>query len=162
MSIATSQSTAGLTDYNCTIRAAISAKDAFDKIARVSEWWAKAFEGSARNRGDIFTVRFGGNASAQHGGQTFVDFVISEVVPDSKIVWQVTNCYLPWLENKTEWTGTRVVWELSTSNGTTTVHMTHHGLNPTVECYGACEKGWNGHIQKGLLQFLEGGSGMPV
>jgi hypothetical protein len=46
-------------DYHCTISANTSANEAFDKIARVPEWWATDFEGNARKLNDIFTVRFG-------------------------------------------------------------------------------------------------------
>lgn len=139
-------------DYTCSIQAFVSAEEAYDKIARVSEWWAKNFKGSARNLGDTFTVRF---------GETFVDFKISEAVPDSIIVWQVADCHLPWLKDKTEWNGTSAVWEISSSSGITTITFTHHGLTPDVECFSACEKGWNGHIQKSLLKFLNDGKGFP-
>ena len=139
-------------DYTCSIQSSVSAKEAYDKIGCVSEWWAKDFKGNARNLGDTFTVRF---------GETFVDFKISEAVPDSKIVWQVANCYLHWLKDKTEWNGTSAAWEISSSRGITTVTFTHHGLTPDVECFGACEKGWNGHIQKSLLNLLNVGKGFP-
>lgn len=139
-------------DYTCSIQGSVPAKEAYDKIARVSEWWAKNFEGNAQKLGDTFTVRF---------GETFVDFKISEAVPDRRIVWQVANCNLHWLKDKTEWNGTSVAWDLSPSNGTTTVTLTHHGLTPEVECYGVCENGWNGHVQNSFLQFLIGGKGVP-
>lgn len=139
-------------DYTCSIQTSVSAEEAYDKIARVSEWWAKNFEGSARNLGDTFTVRF---------GETFVDFKISEAVADSRIVWQVANCHLPWLKDKTEWNGTSATWEISSSSGITTITFTHHGLTPNVECFSACEKGWNGHIQTSLLKLLNDGKGFP-
>jgi hypothetical protein len=139
-------------DYQCKIQASVSAKDAYDKIARVSEWWAKDFGGSARKLGDTFTVHF---------GETFVDFKISEAVPDSRIVWQVVNCNIPSLQDKTEWNGTSVAWDVSLGNGTTTVMLTHHGITPDVECYGMCQKGWNGAVQNSFLQFLNVGRGMP-
>ena len=139
-------------DYTCSIQTSVSAKEAYDKIARVSEWWAKNFKGSARNLGDTFTVRF---------GETFVDFKISEAVPESRIVWQVANCHLPWLKDKTEWNGTSATWEISSSSGITTITFTHHGLTPDVECFSACEKGWNSHIQKSLLKLLNDGKGFP-
>ena len=139
-------------DYTCSIQTSVSAKEAYDKIARVSEWWAKNFKGSARNPGDAFTVRF---------GETFVDFKISEAAPDSRIVWQVANCHLPWLKDKTEWNGTSAAWEISSSSGITTITFTHHGLTPDVECFSACEKGWNGHIRKSLLKLLNDGKGFP-
>ncbi len=45
-------------DYQCSIQASVSAKEAYDKLARVSEWWAKDFKGSVCKLGDTFTVRF--------------------------------------------------------------------------------------------------------
>ena len=112
-------------DYRLSISAPASASDAYSKIARVSEWWAKDFEGSARNLGDTFTVRFGAADN-----ETFVDFKITEAVPGSKAVWHVTNCYLPWLQDKTEWNDTHVVFEVSASQSETTVTLTHEGLVP--------------------------------
>jgi len=139
-------------DYTCTIQSTASAADAYDKIARVSEWWAKDFEGKAHDLGDTFTVRF---------GETFVDFEITEAVPSRRVVWSVTDCHLEWIADKTEWTGTRVAWDIESVNGATAVTITHHGLVPGVECYNDCEEGWNGHVQNSLLQFLNGGKGMP-
>lgn len=139
-------------NYQCSINAPVSTEESFDKISRVSEWWTKNFKGGAQKLGDAFTVRF---------GETFVDFKIVEAVPDTKIVWQVTGCNLPWLKNKTEWNGTSVVWELSSKNGTTMVMMTHRGLVPGIECYGNCEEGWNFYVAKSLLQFLTEGKGLP-
>jgi len=139
-------------DYTCSIQASVSTAEAYDKIARVSEWWAKNFKGSARNLGDTFTVRF---------GETFVDFKISDAIPNRRIVWHVANCHLPWLKDKTEWNGTEAIWEISANNGMTTIKFTHHGLTPDVECFSACEKGWNGHIQNSLLKLLMEGKGFP-
>jgi hypothetical protein len=123
-----------MNDYQINIQAAINAREAMDKISRVSEWWAKDFTGTARKLGDAFTVRF---------GESSVDFKIVEAVPDQRITWQVAHCHLPWLQNTTEWTGTSVVWEVSASNGPATVTMTHRGLAPGIECYDKCKRGWD-------------------
>ena len=139
-------------DYTCSIQTSASLAVAYDRIARVSEWWAKNFSGSARKPGDRFTVRF---------GTTFVDFAISEAVPERKIVWQVVNCHLPWLQDKTEWNGTSASWEILAQNGLTSVNFTHHGLTPEVECFKASEKGWDGHVKTSLLNFLNEGKGFP-
>lgn len=139
-------------DLQCSIKAPISAKDAIDRISRVSEWWVKDVEGSARKLGDTFTVR---------SGKTSVDFKIVEAVPGRRIVWQVTDCNLSWIGNKTEWKGTSVVWEVSSGNGTATVTLTHHGLIPGMECYESCEQGWGFYVGTSLLQFLTEGKGLP-
>jgi hypothetical protein len=139
-------------DYRCSITAPVSQEEAFDKISQVSKWWAESFQGSARSLGDTFTVTF---------GDTVVDFKISEVVGNDKIVWDVVDCNLPWLSDKKEWNNTSVVWELSSENGTTTISMTHVGLVPTVECYEGCEEGWNFFVTQSLLQYLTEGIGQP-
>ncbi|BDI30995.1 hypothetical protein CCAX7_30460 [Capsulimonas corticalis] len=139
-------------DYLCRIEAPVSAAEAFEKISRVSEWWAKNFSGSARELGDTFQVRFGG---------TFVDFEITEAEPSKKIVWQVVNCNLNWLSDKTEWSDTSVLWELSEGNGVTGVTMVHRGLVPGMECYEECNQGWNFFVSESLQQFLSVGQGLP-
>jgi len=139
-------------DYHCSITAAVPARDAFEKIARVGDWWAVHFEGRAQKTGDIFTVTF---------GETFVTFKIGEVIPDKKIVWQVTDCNLHWIKDKKEWNGTEIVWEVSSRGGATRIDMTHVGLVPGVECYENCEPGWNHHIKDSLFKLLIEEKGFP-
>lgn len=140
-------------DYHCSITAHVTPREALDKIARVSEWWAKNFEGHAQKLNDVFTVRF---------GDTFVTFKISEFIPDKKIVWQVIDCYLHWIEDKTEWNGTKVVWEISSHNNEIQIDMTHIGLTPDVECYDNCKPGWDSHIKGSLFKLLNEGKGSPA
>jgi hypothetical protein len=119
----------------------------------VQHWWAKNFEGSAARAGDIFTVRF---------GSTFVTFLVAEMVPGRKVVWQVTDCFLHWPQDKTEWRHTKCVWELELSEGVVQINFTHVGLAPEVECYENCRKGWDQHIKGSLLSLLVNGKGMPA
>jgi hypothetical protein len=67
-------------NFHRTITVNASAEEAMKKIAQVNLWWAKNFKGMAEKPGDTFTVRF---------GETFVDFQISELVPNKKVVWKV-------------------------------------------------------------------------
>jgi hypothetical protein len=139
-------------NYQCSIAVDVTPHEAFEALNQVNEWWAKDFEGSAEKLNDVFTVHF---------GETWVTFKISELIPDKKIVWQVTDCYLPWLNDKTEWNGTSVEFEISSSGDETQVTMTHIGLVPEVECYGACEAGWNEHFKGSLFKLLTEHVGMP-
>lgn len=139
-------------NYHNSIVAAVTPAAAFAGIADVGGWWAKSFKGRATTPGDKFTVQF---------GDTRVDFEITDVIPEKKAVWTVTDCYLPWLNNKTEWTGTNVAWDISSNADATQIDMTHVGLFPGVECYEACEKGWNGHITGSLQNLLTTGIGQP-
>jgi hypothetical protein len=140
-------------DFNCSITANVTADEAMEAISQVSVWWAKDFTGSAEKLNDEFTVRF---------GETFVTFKISEFIPDSKVVWTATDCYLPWLKDVTEWTGTKVIFEISTENNQTTINFTHQGLVPQAECYDQCVKGWTEHIASSLQNLLNTGIGQPA
>lgn len=140
-------------NYHRTITVNTSAHDAMKKIGQVNLWWKKNFTGSTEKPNDRFTVPFG----ELNGETSFVDFVVSEIIPEKKAVWKVTNCYLPWFKDKKEWNDTEVVFELSEENGKTKINFTHIGLVPEVECYSACEQGWNGHITKDLMNFINEG-----
>ncbi|HEY4389665.1 MAG TPA: hypothetical protein VGN34_34925 [Ktedonobacteraceae bacterium] len=45
-------------DYHSSITTHSTPEEAFDKVSRVSEWWAKDFEGKSEEPNDVFTVRF--------------------------------------------------------------------------------------------------------
>ena len=139
-------------NYQCSIAADVTPHEAFEAVNQVNEWWAKNFEGSAEKLNDVFTVRF---------GDTWVTFKIAEFIPDKKVVWQVTDCYLPWLNDKTEWNGTSVAFEISPLGNATQVTMTHIGLVPGVECYEMCEAGWNHHFKESFLKLLTEHVGAP-
>jgi hypothetical protein len=140
------------TDYHASIQVHTSAHKAADAISNVRAWWAKKFEGSAKELNDIFIVRF---------GETFVRFKITEMIPDKKIVWAVQDCYLHWLKDKTEWNHTSVLWEISKNKNLTEIGMTHIGLKPGVECFNDCEKGWDQHVKGSLFRLLTEGRGNP-
>ena len=139
-------------DYSSTIIANLTTKEVFDRISRISDWWTKGFTGDSSQVGDRFTVRF---------GDTFVDFNIIEVIPHKRIVWHVTNCNLHWIQDKTEWKDTKIIWEVSSEDGTTRLSMTHLGLAPGIECYEDCKTGWNFYVGESLKKLLTENTGMP-
>ncbi len=139
-------------NFHLSIVVNATAKEALESISHVSEWWAKKFEGRAEKLNDIFIVRF---------GETFVTFKIVEVIPNKKIVWEVIDCYLHWLQNKKEWNGTKIQWEVSTTNNLTTIDFTHIGLVPAIECFNDCVTGWTGHVTKSLFKLITEHKGMP-
>jgi hypothetical protein len=140
-------------NYQCSIAADFTPAEAFAAINKVNEWWAKNVEGSAEKLNDVFTVRF--------SGEIFVTFKVAESIPDKKVAWLVTDCYLPWLKDKTEWNGTTVVFEISASGDETQVTMTHIGLVPEMECYAGCEAGWNQYFKGSLNKLLTEHAGVP-
>lgn len=73
-----------------------------------------------------------------------------ELVPNKKIAWLVTDSELSFLQQKDEWTGTKLIFEISTTGVNTQVKFTHEGLTPTSECYDACAPAWTQYIQNKL------------
>ena len=139
-------------DFNYKLTVKASAKEAMEKIAQVNQWWAKDFKGKASKLNDEFSVYF---------GDTFVNFRISEAIPDKKITWLVTDCNLHWINNKTEWKNTECIWTLTENNGNTQIDFVHKGLTPEVECYDSCKPGWTHHLKDSLLKLIDDGKGFP-
>jgi hypothetical protein len=139
-------------NYNCSITASVTPKQAMNGINNVSGWWAKNFEGKSENLNDVFTVHF---------GKTFVTFKITEMVADKKVVWLATDGYMDWLKDKKEWDNTKVVFEIVEKGNATEIHFTHVGLAPGIECYNDCVKGWDQYVKDSLYKLLTENKGQP-
>ena len=139
-------------DFSLSLTVTASAKETTKRIAQVDLWWAKNFKGRAGKLNDEFSVHF---------GDTYVNFRISETIPDRKIVWLVTDCNLHWIKAKKEWNNTEVVWSLAEKDGKTRIDFVHKGLTPASECFESCEPGWTHHIKDSLVKLIEKGKGYP-
>ena len=139
-------------NYKSSITATVTPTEAFNDICKVTEWWSKNVDGKTDGLHDVFTY---------HPGDTWVTFKITEFDPDKKIVWHVTDCYLHWLADKTEWKNTDVFFEISENEKGTQITLTHVGLVPEVECYEGCVKGWNFFIGESLRKLITEGKGNP-
>lgn len=139
-------------NYRSSITVNVSAKEAFDAICQPTKWWSKTIEGDTKNTNGLFTY---------HPGNTWVKFRIAEIIPGRKIVWHVTDCYLPFQEDKTEWKNTDVAFEIEENGDGTKINFTHIGLIPQAECYQNCIKGWKQYFNGSLLNFLTTGEGQP-
>ena len=138
--------------FNSSITAKIGAADAIKKIGHVPEWWGITYSGDSRKQNDKFVIKM--------GGESFFDVTVAELIPGKKVVWLVTDCYMPWYDDKKEWANTKLIFDLSENNGETTVRFTHEGLTPDIACYNDCRKGWTHWIQTSLFSYLTTGEGV--
>jgi hypothetical protein len=141
-------------DFTTSITAAVSADEAFSCINQVTAWWTENLEGESQQPGDVFTVRFGDvHVSTQK---------LVEVIPGKKVVWLVTGSHINFVDDKQEWTNTRISFDIMEADHKTTIRFTHHGLRPQVECYDDCSVAWSQYIQGSLFKLLTTGKGTPT
>ena len=142
------------TDFTTTFFVDQTPKQVFDAVNNVAGWWQGDVEGESDKLDDEFTYRM---KDLHYSKQKLI-----EVVADKKIVWLVTDSKLNFLKNKSEWTGTTIIFDISRINNKTQLRFTHKGLVPDIECYGSCSNGWSRLIQESLFSLITTGKGKDV
>jgi hypothetical protein len=126
-------------------------EEVFNAIRNVRGWWSgyysEEIKGDTEKLNDEFSFRAGGGA--HYSRQKLI-----EVIPNKKVVWQITDSKLDFLEKKNEWTGTRVSFDISTKGNKTELVFTHEGLIPEIECYNSCAPAWSQYLQNKLLPLI--------
>lgn len=129
-------------------------QEVFKAITNVRAWWtgyySEQFTGNSANLNDEFSFRAG--EGAHYSKQK-----LTEVIPNQKIVWDVIESELSFLQKTDEWTGTKVIFEISEHDGKTQLTFTHQGLKPEVECYDSCAPTWTQYVQHKLLPLINEG-----
>jgi uncharacterized protein YndB with AHSA1/START domain len=138
-------------NFKTTITVDVSTNEAIKKISNIPDWWGITFSGSSEKQNDKFTVKM--------GGDSFFNFTVTELNPGKRVVWLVTDCYMPWYSDKKEWANTKLIFDVTENNGVTELMFTHEGLTPEVECYKDCEPGWTHWINTSLLSYFNTGKG---
>jgi hypothetical protein len=118
---------------------------------------------SSSARGTITgpTDQLSGEFSYWVPGIHYTKFRVTELVPDRRVSWLVLDSWLAHLEDKQEWTGTTVHFEINELDGQTQVRFTHEGLAPEVECYDVCRVASGGYVTGSLRSLITTGKGRP-
>lgn len=111
---------------------------------RLADWWTTDTQGRAEI-GSVIRFRF--------GERGYFDMKVLELVPDKRVVWEVT-------EGPAEWIGTNVIWDLTPFEDGTTIRFKHKGWREQVEFMGHCSTKWATFLMS-LKSMLETGKGAP-
>jgi hypothetical protein len=140
-------------NYTTTVSVDQSSKQVFDAITNVRGWWSGDIDGHTDKLGAEFTYRY---QDLHRSSQK-----ITELVPGKKVVWQVSNAKINFVEDKDEWNGTDIVFEITQKGKKTELRFTHIGLVPRIECYGKCAGAWGFYINESLRDLITTGKGDP-
>jgi len=140
-------------DFNTTFSVDQTPNEVFNAVNNVRGWWSENIEGDTEKLNDEFTY----HASNLHR----CTMKLIEVIPGKKVVWLVLDNYFSFTEDKTEWIGTKVEFDISEKEGKTKLHFTHRGLVPANECYDICFDAWSGYIKGSLKNLITTGKGRP-
>jgi uncharacterized protein YndB with AHSA1/START domain len=141
-------------DYTTTFTVDRSPREVFEAINDVAGWWvAGRVEGETDRPGAAFVYT---NGEIHRSRQE-----IAELVPDSKVVWDITEGYLNFVEEKDEWAGTRIVFEISEVEDGAELRFTHIGLTPGQECHDVCSNAWGVLIGGNLRRRILTGEPQP-
>lgn len=139
-------------DFKTSFNVKQSPEEAFEAINNVGGWWSTGLEGLSTQEGNEFVYRYKDLHYSRHR--------LTEVIPDKKVVWLITDSSINFVDDKNEWTGTTVVFDIVEQGEHTTVEFTHLGLVPGLACYDACTGGWNTYL-KSLQNLITTGKGNP-
>jgi uncharacterized protein YndB with AHSA1/START domain len=109
------------TTYSVSTEFARSPKEVFDHITNLSKWWPEDFVGEGLSLGAEFVFEIGDSHYSKN--------IVIEFVPNEKLVWLTTQSIRK--SDNYDWSGTKMIFELSPEGGNTVVKFTYDG--PVLE-----------------------------
>lgn len=141
------------TDFTATIVVDQTPEQVFNAVNNVRGWWSEEIEGSTNKLNAVFNYHY----EDLHRSK----MQIIEFVPNKKVVWLVQENYFKFTEDKSEWTGTKIIFDIDGKDGKTQLRFTHLGLVPEYECFEICRDAWTTYIKKSLHNLISMGKGQP-
>ncbi len=140
-------------DFSIAITVDNTPEEAFKAIQNVRGWWSENIKGGTEKLGDEFTYRYKDVHSCK--------MKLTKIIPAKKVVWLVLDNYFNFTEDKNEWKGTEIIFEVSEKDPRTEIRFTHRGLVPDYECFDICSNAWGSYINGSLRSLITTGKGKP-
>jgi hypothetical protein len=140
-------------DFSTAILVDQSPEEVFNAINNVRGWWSGEIEGVTDTPGAEFTYTV--------PGIHFSKQKITEFIPGEKIAWAVVDATLSFVEDKSEWKGTSIHFDITKKGTKTEVRFRHVGLAPKFQCYKDCSNAWGLLINGNLKKLIATGEPQP-
>lgn len=125
----------------------------FEAVNNVRGWWSQEIVGDTDKLGAEFTFAYKDLHKSTHK--------ITQFEPGKKVVWHTVDAQINFVNDKTEWNGTDVVFEIQKVGDKTELKFEHVGLTPTLACFGDCSGAWEFYINTSLRDLITTGKGQP-
>ena len=144
-----------MSEQNFTVAFSVdhTPEDVFDAINNVRGWWSGEIIGDTDKLGAEFTYRV---PDAHHSKQK-----ITEFVPGKRVIWHVLDADLRFVQDRDEWKGTDIVFEIAKKGDKTELRFTHRGLATAYECYKECSNAWGILVNGNLRRLITTGKDQP-
>ncbi|HEV7783165.1 MAG TPA: SRPBCC domain-containing protein [Chitinophagaceae bacterium] len=140
-------------DFTTTLLVDQAPQEVFDAVNNPRGWWSEEIDGPTAKLNDEFNYHYEDVHRCK--------IKLTEVIPGKKVAWKVLENYFKFTKDKTEWTGTTIVFEITEQDNKTQLRMTHVGLGPDYECFEICRDSWSNYIQNSLRGLITTGKGRP-
>ncbi|MFC5406584.1 SRPBCC family protein [Cohnella soli] len=139
-------------NYSTSFTVDQSPEEVYAAINNARGWWSEDLEGRTDQLGEF---------KHQYRDIHRCTLQVAELIPNEKVRWHITDNYFNFVEDKSEWTGTDIVFEIAKKGDQTEVRFTHVGLVPAYECYNVCTDSWGTYINGSLRSLITKGKGQP-
>ena len=140
-------------NFTTTLLVDETPEQVFNAVNNVRGWWSQEIEGDT----DKLNAEFIYHYKDVHISK----MKITEFVPGKRITWLVMENYFNFTNDKNEWKGNKIIFEITQKGNKTELQFTQEGLVPAYECYDVCHDAWTNYIQKSLRSLITTGKGQP-
>jgi hypothetical protein len=131
-----------------------SPEEAYAAINNVRGWWSENIEGPTDEPNGEWVY---------HNEPVHVArFRVTELVPGRRVAWRVLENFMSFIDDRREWVGNDIVFDIARKGDKTEVTFTQVGLLPDHECYEICNNAWRGYINASLRSLIATGKGAPI
>ena len=140
-------------DFTATFTVDQRPEKVFAAINDVRGWWSENIEGNTDALNDEFTYR--------HKDIHQCQIRVTALIPEKRVSWLVVDNHFNFTEDKSEWKGTEILFDISQNRDKTEVRFTHVGLVPEYECFDVCSNSWDFYLHTSLRGLIRTGQGLP-